>query len=329
MVKQNNIAIIGTGFSAATLKYFLKSEADFFEKSRGIGGRSSTRKVEGIGSFDHGLQYISTNHEEFSTFLGSNENSIWDGKFIINFNKNKSLDSKKRIIHSEGNNKLIKKIFEKSNIFFQKELREIKRNKDTWNLIFKDDTEANYKTVLITVPFQQALNLTKSFTSDFYSKFNFQMDSNLTVMVAFNKSLGLDYASYTYKDDPELGFAANENTKKPYLLNNKLELWTIQSSVKFAKKYIQNYRENKNLLTEQIVKAFLKSVKINYETNTIIHQDIHGWLYAYGKKLSAPNSFWNEDLKLGICGDYFSGFKAEHAFLSAKHLCLQVQKTLL
>ncbi|MFM7498192.1 MAG: NAD(P)-binding protein [Candidatus Fonsibacter sp.] len=329
MVKQNNIAIIGTGFSAATLKYFLKSEVDFFEKSRGIGGRSSTRKVEGIGSFDHGLQYISTNHEEFSTFLGSNENNIWDGKFIINFNKNKSLDSKKRIIHSEGNNKLIKKIFEKSNIFFQKELREIKRNKDTWNLIFKDDTEANYKTVLITVPFQQALNLTKSFTSDFYSKFNFQMDPNLTVMVAFNKSLGLDYASYTYKDDPELGFAANENTKKPYLLNNKLELWTIQSSVKFAKKYIQNYRENKNLLTEQIVKAFLKSVKINYETNTIIHQDIHGWLYAYGKQLSAPNSFWNEDLKLGICGDYFSGFKAEHAFLSAKHLCLQVQKTLL
>ncbi len=225
MVKQNNIAIIGTGFSAATLKYFLKSEVDFFEKSRGTGGRSSTRKVEGIGSFDHGLQYISTNHEEFSTFLGSNENSIWDGKFIINFNKNKSLDSKKRIIHSEGNNKLIKKIFEKSNIFFQKELREIKRNKDTWNLIFKDDTEANYKTVLITVPFQQALNLTKSFTSDFYSKFNFQMDPNLTVMVAFNKSLGLDYASYTYKDDPELGFAANENTKKPYLLNNKLELW--------------------------------------------------------------------------------------------------------
>jgi len=329
MVKQNNIAIIGTGFSAATLKYFLKSEVDFFEKSRGIGGRLSTRKVEGIGSFDHGLQYISTNHDEFSTFLGSTENSIWDGKFIINFNKNKSFDSKKRIIHSEGNNKLVKKIFEKSNIFFQKELTGIKRNKDTWKLLFKDHTEANYKTVLITAPFQQALNLTKSFTSAFYSKFNFQMDPNLTVMVAFNKSLGLDYASYTYKDDPELGFAANENTKKPYLLNNKLELWTIQSSVKFAKKYIQNYRENKNLLIEQIVKAFLKSVKINYDTSTTVHQDIHGWLYAYGKQLSPPNSFWNEDLNLGICGDYFSGFKAEHAFLSAKHLCLQVQKTLL
>jgi len=329
MVEQNNIAIIGTGFSAATLKYFLKSKIDFFEKSRGIGGRSSTRKVEGIGFFDHGLQYISTNHEEFLNFLSSNGNTIWDGKFVINFNKNKSLDLKKRIINKEGNNKLIKKIFEKSNIFFQKELREIKRNKDTWNLIFKDDTKANYQTVLITAPFQQALNLTKSFTSVYYSKFNFQMDPNLTVMVAFNKSLGLDYASYTYKDDPELGFAANENTKKPDLLNNKLELWTIQSSVKFAKKYIQNYRENKNLLTEQIVKAFFKSVKINYEKNTIVHQDIHGWLYAYGKQLSAANSFWNEDLKLGICGDYFSGFKAEHAFLSAKHLCLQVQKTLL
>ncbi len=130
MVKQNNIAIIGTGFSAATLKYFLKSEADFFEKSRGIGGRSSTRKVDGIGSFDHGLQYISTNHEEFSTFLGSNGNSIWDGKFIINFNKNKSLDSKKRIIHSDiVITKLIKKFLKNQIFFFKKNFEKSKEIK--------------------------------------------------------------------------------------------------------------------------------------------------------------------------------------------------------
>jgi len=334
IINKNNsndesFAVIGTGFSAATLKYYLKTKLDFFEKSRGIGGRSSTRKVDNIGYFDHGLQFISTSHEEFLSFLNCNDYNYWVGKFLINFNKNASIDVKKRIIHKEGNNKIIKKIFNNSSIYFQKELKELKKDKDTWELIFKDGTKANYKTVLLTVPFQQALNLTKSFTSEFYSKFNFQMDPNLTVMVAFNKSLGLDYASYTYKDDLELGFAANENTKKPNLLNNKLELWTIQSSIKFAKKYIQNYRENKNLLIERIVKAFLKSVKINYEINTIVHQDIHGWLYAYGKQLSAPNSFWDESLKLGICGDYFSGFKAEHAFLSAKHLCLQVQKTLL
>ncbi|MFM7982260.1 MAG: NAD(P)-binding protein, partial [Candidatus Fonsibacter sp.] len=53
-----NIAIIGAGFSAATLSYFLKEDLIFYEKSRGVGGRCSTRRVDNIGLFDHGLQYI-------------------------------------------------------------------------------------------------------------------------------------------------------------------------------------------------------------------------------------------------------------------------------
>ena len=41
-----DIAIIGTGFSAASFSYFIKKDLDFYEKSRGVGGRCSTRRVE-------------------------------------------------------------------------------------------------------------------------------------------------------------------------------------------------------------------------------------------------------------------------------------------
>ncbi len=40
------------------------------------------------------------------------------------------------------------------------------------------------------------------------------MQPNLTVMVAFNKSLKLDLSAITFENDDVLGFAANENTKE-------------------------------------------------------------------------------------------------------------------
>ena len=60
-----NIAIIGAGFSAASFSYFIKKDLDIYEKSRGAGGRCSTRRVENVGLFDHGLQYIKNPNSEF------------------------------------------------------------------------------------------------------------------------------------------------------------------------------------------------------------------------------------------------------------------------
>ncbi len=89
------------------------------------------------------------------------------------------------------------------------------------------------------------------------------MQPNLTVMVAFNKSLKLDLSAITFENDDVLGFAANENTKKKNLINKDLELWTIQSSVKYALKNIKEYRNNKQVLIDEILKNFSNKLKIN------------------------------------------------------------------
>jgi predicted NAD/FAD-dependent oxidoreductase len=119
-----NIAIIGAGFSAGTLNYFLKEEeVDFYEKSRGVGGRCSTRKIDYVGLFDHGLQYIQNPDHEFKNIL--DDHSIWQGDFKI-FQNNKvqnDLDKKERIINVGGNNLLVKNLFKNNNIFLNKELK--------------------------------------------------------------------------------------------------------------------------------------------------------------------------------------------------------------
>ena len=314
-----NIAIIGTGFSAATLGYFLKNDLDFYEKSRGVGGRCSTRRVDNVGLFDHGLQYVKSENSEFKKFLS--DYTIWQGNFKI-FQNDQIKDDlhKERIINENGNNLLVKNLFKNKRVFVNKELKSLEKKNDCFQLNFNDSTQENYKTVIITAPYQQAYNLTKQFTENYFSKFDYSMQPNLTLMVAFNKSLNLNLSAISFEDDDVLGFVANENTKKKTLINKDLELWTIQSSVKYATKNIYEYRNNKENLADEMLKSLSVKLKINIKKDNIQYSDIHGWRYAYGNKSDAANCYWNEDLRLGICGDWFSGGNAESAFINAKKL---------
>ncbi|MFM7943633.1 MAG: NAD(P)/FAD-dependent oxidoreductase [Candidatus Fonsibacter sp.] len=323
-----DIAIIGAGFSAATLSYFLKKDLIFYEKSRGVGGRCSTRRVDNIGLFDHGLQYIKSKNLEFKNFLG--DYTIWEGQFKIFKNNELKEDlNKERIINENGNNTLIKNLFKNKKVFINKELISLDRKNDYFQLNFKDNTQENYNTVIISAPYQQAFNLTKQFTENYFAKLNFSMQPNLTLMVAFNKSLNLNLSAISFEDDDVLGFAANENTKKKILINKDLELWTIQSSLKYAIKNIYEYRNNKKSLMDEMLRSFSVKLKIDIKEDNIQYFDIHGWLYAYRTNLETDNCswnletancYWNEDLRLGICGDWFSGGNAESAFLNAKKL---------
>ena len=314
-----NIAIIGTGFSAATLGYFLKNDLDFYEKSRGVGGRCSTRRVDNVGLFDHGLQYVKSENSEFKKFLS--DYTIWQGNFKIFKNDQLKDDSnKERIINENGNNLLVKNLFKNKRVFVNKELKSLEKKNDCFQLNFKDSTQENYKTVIITAPYQQAYNLTKQFTENYFSKLNFSMQPNLTLMVAFNKSLKLNLSAISFEDDDVLGFVANENTKKKVLINKDLELLTIQSSLKYAIKNIYEYRNNKESLADEMLKNLSVKLKIDIKKDYIQYSDIHGWRYAYGNKLDDANCYWNEDLRLGICGDWFSGGNAESAFINAKKL---------
>ena len=314
-----NIAIIGTGFSAATLEYFLKNDLDFYEKSRGVGGRCSTRREDNVGLFDHGLQYVKTDNSEFKKFLS--DYTIWQGNFKIFHNDQLKDDSdKERIINENGNNSLVKNLFIKKRVFVNKELKSLEKKNDFFQLNFKDSTQENYKTVIITAPYQQAYNLTKEFTENYFSKLNFSMQPNLTLMLAFNKCLNLNLSAISFEDDDVLGFVANENTKKKSLTNKDLELWTIQSSLKYAIKNIYEYRNNKESLADEMLKSLSVKLKIDIKKDNIQYSDIHGWRYAYGTKSDVANCYWNKELRLGICGDWFSGGSAESAFINAKKL---------
>jgi renalase len=145
------------------------------------------------------------------------------------------------------------------------------------------------------------------------------MQPNITAMLAFKNQRELPISSIKFNDDI-LTWAANENSKKRFKSN--LNLWTLQASLKWSKKKINKYKNNKTILN-QLIARFIQLT--GFEKSKIIHKKIHGWKYSYNYKKTPLLSSWNKKNQLGICGDWFSGPKVENAWLSANDLAKRIR----
>jgi len=317
--------IIGSGFASAVLTKALGQNSNLliFDKSRGPGGRSSTRRVENIGLFDHGLQYISPTKKEFDFFLNQNlKSSIkeWNGNFHV-FEDSKTIDSKK-YIGKLGNNDFVKDLLS-TKVEYLKELEGLERRNNKWTLQFKDKGTQDCERLILTIPLEQCQKITNSLNLNL--NFEGSMEPNLTAMIAFNKPLKIPFAGIKFQKNPILEWAGNESSKLRIGNNENLELWTLQSSLDFAKKYCHIYRDKKEEVLELMIQEFLNLFEIkNVE---ISHKDIHGWLYAFKNKDFFNKFYWNKDINLGICGDWMCGPKAEDAWSSSTLLANQINNS--
>jgi predicted NAD/FAD-dependent oxidoreductase len=320
----NKLTIIGSGFSAGVLSRSINDkDIIIFDKSRGPGGRSSTRRVENIGVFDHGLQFISPKEKKFELFLHNYLSSFikqWDGDYIC-FEESRKIEEKKYIGKS-GNNDFVKNLIN-TKVYYQKELISIKKVKDFWLLDFKDGTKNECGKLALTIPLEQCKKITE--TEQLNLKFEGVMEPNLTTMVAFDKNLEILGNAFKFKKNSILGWVANESSKLREVNNPNLELWTLQSSLIFAQKNIQEYRLKKEQIMDLMIDEFMNI--FNIKNTNIVHKDIHGWLYAYKLEKFENDFFWDQEINLGICGDWMCGSTAESAWRSATGLANQINKS--
>ena len=91
----SSFCVIGSGISGATIANLLnkKHTVDLHDKARGLGGRSSFKRLDKIRGFDHGTQYFSPKTPEFKKFTKKQIEKkilkIWEGnnKFLKNKKK--------------------------------------------------------------------------------------------------------------------------------------------------------------------------------------------------------------------------------------------------
>ncbi len=316
----SDYCVIGSGISGATIANLLnrKFQVNLYDKGRGPGGRASFKRIKGQIGFDHGTQYFSPKTIEFKKFANRLIKikilKKWSGNHIFLNSKKKENKKHIKIIGKKGNNDICKFLLKKVKCFYQSEVKKIYYKNKLWFLLFTDGKIRTYKAVILTCPFPQLKKLSEKFINNTFIKRKLKMDANITVMIAIKKNKKSP-SSFLF-DDPVLGWAGNENTKKRF--KSKYDLWTLQSTFKWANKNIDKNKKNLKKNSKVLIDKFFKLTKI--KKTKVIYSINHGWKYSSNSKPLKIRSYWDPQKKIGVCADWFIGPRLESGWISAHDL---------
>ena len=318
-----DFCVLGSGVAGSTIANLLskKYSVHVFDKARGPGGRSSNKRFKNNLSFDHGVQYISPKSKPFIKYVHKLcKNKIlksWEDNHLDFTFEKKPFSTK--YIGRKANNDLVKYNLKNIKQTFGSPIEKIDFKKYFWEITLKNKSIHRFKSLIITCPFPQLKKLAKSYLDKNILKMKVQMQPNITIMLALKNQKTFPISSIKFDDDI-LAWAANENSKKRFKSN--INLWTLQATLKWSKKTINKYKNDKSIIS-QLITRFIKLT--GFEKNKIIFKKIHGWKYSYNYEKTPYLSIWNKKINLGVCGDWLNGPKVENAWLSANDLAKKIK----
>ncbi len=316
----SSFCVIGSGISGATIANLLnkKHNVELYDKARGLGGRSSFKRLDKIRGFDHGTQYFSPKTPEFKKFtkklIEKKILKIWEGNHKFLSDKKKENKKHVKVIGRKGNNDISKYLLKNVRCYFQKELKKINFQNRKWTLIFNDGEIRNYENLILTCPFPQLKKLSKKYIKNSFIKEKIKMDANITILIEIKKT-NLGYSSFLF-NDRILGWAGYENSKKRF--KSKSDLWTLQSTFNWANKKINQNKVLKKTNAKILIDKFFKLTGI--KRTKVLFSLNHGWKYSSNSKPLKLKSYWNSRFNLGVCADWFNGPRLESGWISANDL---------
>lgn len=321
------IAIIGAGLSGLTTAHLLKDfgEVTIFEKSRGVGGRMSTRRAEPY-FFDHGAQYFTAKTKPFQAFIQPLLDQAiiekWNARYV-RFDADNIVERKNwkddtpRYVGVPGMNHVAK--FLAKGIDIQSNTRIVSlRHQDKWQLMDEQEQQfSGFDWVISTIPSPQAAELlpqTFAFHRDIKSA---KMSACFALMLGFEKDLPVEFDAAQITNSDLSWIAVNRH--KPHR-SGPFTL-VVHSTAEFAEAHIDNDRQHtmQHLLAET-------SRLIGCDVNTADYKTLHGWRYANVTQRDQTSPIYlDQDHSLAACGDWCSGGRVEGAFMSAYNLAAKLK----
>ena len=297
--------IIGAGLSgsyaASKLVKYGKSVL-ILEKSRGIGGRLSTKPISN-NIVDYGCQYINPKTNLVKNILKDLEkNKILN---LVEIEK-----AKKVYIAPYGMNKVPQYFSMNVPVLTNTKVIRIQKNAPSWSI--KTDLAVFKSRFLISsIPIHQNIQLFKESNLDSeikdLPKLNYK--SFFTIMCAcdaINKNI-------VSKPNEDFSWICNNTLKGLRNINN---IYTINTSTSFTNQLMVQKKD-------QIIISIKKKLEL-FGIENLKNLSMHFWKYAYSEASSGIENYLNSKLKLGLCGDAFGKGKIDGAITSADSLVKKI-----
>lgn len=324
-----NLAVIGAGISGLVLARELRDVAavTVFEKSRGPGGRMSTRHQDGI-DFDHGAQYFTARGRRFKKYLQPHLTSgavaIWDARITTLTNGPKHY---KRIwfephyVGRPGMNGLCRAIGQDADIRTQTEVQPLKGDRAPWDLTDGSGRElGRFDWIISTAPAAQTAAL---FPPEFGGRARLSaagMSGCHTLMIRLDTDPAVSWDAAVVKDSFLEWLAFNHrkpgrDATQPTLIVNSTNAWA---------------EETRSARDADIVDAMVRELLAvtGFSRETLTGITLQRWRYAAVDQTSGEDFLLDEERGLAACGDWCMGSRVESAFLSAARLAERLKKIL-
>lgn len=335
-----DVAVIGAGIAGLRCARRLTDagyQVVVLEKSRGVGGRVATRRLQNTYA-DHGTCYLSPKQESFQRFLSE----LVELGVVQMWTEQVHEIGADGVLHAPlpenvypcwvapmGMTAIAKVLTPGLDIRLSHRVETISLSKTGWHLTATVTTtepatvtEVVAKALVITVPAPQAVPLLEPLAEVISSTFikqiaTVEFSPCLSVIAGYPESCLTDWLqqfpsvkAVTFTDDPWLGWLGLDSSKR---VESSQPVFVLQSSAAYAQQYLTN-SDLQPAATAMLAAAADKF--LGWLTDPRWRQ-IHRWRYAFPKNpltqgfLSAPTPF-----PLICAGDWGSGKKVENAFVS-------------
>ncbi|MDB4637879.1 MAG: FAD-dependent oxidoreductase [Planctomycetaceae bacterium] len=322
MTKSNapkiHVAVIGAGLSGLTCAQRLQDhgfDVTIFEKSRGKGGRMSTRRSDEGLYFDHGAQYFTVrdpifqNHVEEWRLDGIVD--VWDAEIgtLSNGTYEPKEEETLRYVGIPGMNNIGRHLAAELDVHLETLIAPPIRSGERW--LIADEHEFvldEFEYVITSAPAAQSAKLLQAAPELQRIAENVSMTGCWAVMVSFPQPLELSFDAAFVNDSP-LSWISRNNSKPGR--DEKPETWVLHASPEWSEEHLE---DDKDELLPTLLNTFWQATGL--EARQPQFQVAHRWRYALPSEPLTDRCLFDPELRIGACGDWCGGPRVEGAFLS-------------
>jgi hypothetical protein len=324
------IAIIGAGIAGLAAARILAEnfEVTVFEKSRGLGGRLSTRYASRF-EFDHGVQYFTAESASFVELVNHMQAegivNAWQGEFVeISNNKTFVLlsDQRTRYVGVPRMNVVGKYLARGLSVLLNQRVTKLIRGHDFWQLEINQTTiSEQFDWALFAIPSEQAKSLLTEATPLLGRVSSVEMQGCYVLMLGCNDTFVLPSWCGASIQNPMIQWISCNSSKPGRAPESTL---VVLSNNQWAEDQINT---DLQLVQSQLWTAAAQILDLS--SHQIDYMSVHHWRYANCIKPLQAFELLDRKNCLALCGDWTQGAKVEAAYLSGQAVALALSTHLM
>ena len=327
------IAVIGAGLAGLSCAQALLQAGHtvhVFDKARGPSGRMSTRRAEddnGPWQCDHGAQYFTARNPAFRAEVARWQQAgvaaLWDAR-LASFDGTAWSNPATPLERFVGTPRmtspaawLVQHLGEPALAQWQTTVQRLDHSEGGWTITSAEHGlhSPRYSAVLLAVPAPQAVPLLAPVSpAGAALAASARMRGSWAVMLRYSSPVVMPWDGAFINTGP-LRWVARDSSKPG---RTGQETWLLHASPEWSEAHIEDSAE---AVTTALLTAFAA-----LGGPAPLAATAHRWRYADTEPALTQGSWWDAQMRLGLCGDWLHGGKVEGAWLSGRALAQQVLK---